>query len=231
MNRLQLLFLLAERINEINCSHPLRVAVDGFDAAGKTTVSAELAISLQKMGRETIRASLDGFHNPRLFRYRQGKMSPEGYFQDSFDYQAVTERLLTPLGPRGDQWYETAVFDYRKNQPARVKPKMASRNAILLFDGIFLHRPKLIDFWEFSLFVDVTVEKVLERALIRDRSEPGPDGSSLRASDLRQRYLVRYIPAQQEYLRNCQPEEKADLVFDNNSLSSPFVASWKHDLR
>jgi uridine kinase len=226
MNRLELLFLLAERINEINCSHPLRVAVDGFDAAGKTTITDELAISLGKMGCETIRASIDGFHNPRLIRYRQGKMSPVGYFQDSFDYQAVTQRLLTPLGPKGDRWYETAVFDYRKNQPARVNPQMAARNAILLFDGIFLHRRRLTDYWDFSLFVDVTVEKVLERALIRDKSESGQDGSTHRASDLRQRYLVRYIPAQQEYLRNYQPKEKADLVVDNNDISSPFVASW-----
>jgi uridine kinase len=40
--------------------HPTRVAIDGVDAAGKTTLDDELAEVLRERGRGVIRASIDG---------------------------------------------------------------------------------------------------------------------------------------------------------------------------
>jgi hypothetical protein len=55
-----------------------RVGVDRVDGAGKTTFADELARALEAIGRRTIRASVDGFHNPRSVRYRLGRGSPQG---------------------------------------------------------------------------------------------------------------------------------------------------------
>lgn len=68
MNRDQLLNQSADLINQVECAHPLRVAIDGIDAAGKTTLADELVQPVEKRGRRVIRASLDGFQHPRVER-------------------------------------------------------------------------------------------------------------------------------------------------------------------
>jgi uridine kinase len=44
-----------------------------------------------------IRASVDGFHNARALRYERGRHSPEGYFENSYNYAALNQYLLDPL--------------------------------------------------------------------------------------------------------------------------------------
>ena len=104
--------MLAERIVAVKQSHPVRVAIDGVDGVGKTTLANELVQPIFKRGRAVIRASVDGFHNPRAVRYKLGRSSPEGYFRDSFNYTTLTTKLLGPLGPDGSQLYCPALFDY-----------------------------------------------------------------------------------------------------------------------
>jgi uridine kinase len=56
-----LLSQLADIIASIDHSHPLRVAIDGIDAAGKTTLADELVPLLEQQARSVIRASIDGY--------------------------------------------------------------------------------------------------------------------------------------------------------------------------
>src|SRR5688572_32570063 len=116
MNRAACVDRLAAAIAAVRTSHPMRVAIDGVDGAGKTTLADELVEPLRRAGREVIRASIDGFHYPREVRYARGPDSPEGYFLDSFDYDAVRRELLDSLGPTGDRKFRTAVFDYRTDR-------------------------------------------------------------------------------------------------------------------
>ena len=111
MNRLELIRDLVTRITGIATSHPLRVAIDGVDGAGKTSLAEELRDALTSGGRPVVRASIDGFHNPRSVRYARGRRSPEGYYRDSFDHTALVANLLEPLGPHGSRVYRRAVFD------------------------------------------------------------------------------------------------------------------------
>jgi uridine kinase len=76
---------LASMIAAVARPHPVRVAVDGVDGAGKTHLADELVRPLTHSGRQIIRASVDGFHHPRAHRYRRGRESADGYFRDSFN--------------------------------------------------------------------------------------------------------------------------------------------------
>src|SRR5687767_7604524 len=80
MKRSQLLDEIASRISRIQQKHPVRVAIDGVDAAGKTTMAEELVAPLKAYGRPVIRASIDGFHNPARVRHNRGAASPAGYY-------------------------------------------------------------------------------------------------------------------------------------------------------
>ncbi|MGH3012932.1 MAG: hypothetical protein ACRDMY_14000 [Gaiellaceae bacterium] len=98
---------LADLNAEIRRPHAVRVAVDGVGAAGKTTLADELRPLLERRGRPVLRATIDGFHRPCSERHRRGPTSPEGYYRDSFDYEALRRELLEPLGPGGSRLYRT----------------------------------------------------------------------------------------------------------------------------
>src|SRR5215211_9209362 len=95
--------VLANLIARTGRTHPVRVAVDGRTASGKTTLADELARELRSLGREVIRTSVDGFHRPKSERYARGRHSAEGYYHDARDLGAIRRMLLDPLGPTGDR--------------------------------------------------------------------------------------------------------------------------------
>jgi uridine kinase len=169
-NRDRLLRRLADLITGIERPHPVRVAIDGVDGAGKTTLADELVPHVEGLGRPVIRASIDGFHRPRAARYRRGPDSPEGFYHDSFDHDALRAELLDPLGPGGDRRYRRAVFDWRADAPLGEPQRDAPADAVLLFDGIFCQRPELIHHWDLRIFLDVGFDETLRRMAVRDRT-------------------------------------------------------------
>ncbi len=216
MGRNELVSLLADIILNIACDHPLRVAIDGVDAAGKTCLAEELARFLEaEHTRQIIQASVDGFHNPRAIRRRQGSLSPEGFYRDSYNYPILIRSLLAPLGPGGNRRFRTAAFDYRRDAPLPAELRQAQEDAILLMDGIFLLRPELRQHWDLSIFLQADFEQTLPRGAVRDA---GLFGSRAAAEE---RYQKRYIPGQKLYLREARPLDKADIVIDNNTIHKP----------
>ena len=144
---------LAENIARIHLSHPLRIAVDGVDASGKTYFADALSKTLKVFHREVIRISVDGFHNPESIRRLRGDLSPEGFYHDSFNYPTLITNLLIPPGPGGSLHYRTKTFNYLTDEPVVSPMQTASKDAILLMDGIFLLRPELLPYWDLTLFL------------------------------------------------------------------------------
>jgi uridine kinase len=212
--RTKLLDELCSRILEVQCAHPVRVAIDGPDAAGKTTLANELVAPLSVLGRPVIRASIDGFHNPARIRHRRGPLSPEGYYYDSFDYQSLIASVLRPLGPNGSREYRVAHFDFRTDTPVSGQMLICAADAILLFDGVFLLRPELLSYWDYSIFVDAPFETTMKRAELRDVSLFGG------VEEVRRRYQQRYIPGQELYFAECRPKTLANVVIENNDQTA-----------
>jgi uridine kinase len=215
MERKGLIESLGEGIYRRNQSHPLRVAIDGIDAAGKTSLADELAKHLRKKDREIIRASVDDFHNPAQIRKSKGDLSPDGYYQDSFNYNALIRCLLTPLGPGGNRLYQEKVFDLDHNRPVKSPIKEASQDAILIIDGIFLLRPELSPFWDLSIYLDISFKNATHRGALRDAERIGSFAEAQR------RYRDRYVPGQKLYHLEANPLDKADILIDNNTLEYP----------
>ena len=201
-----LLERLAERIVQNTRPHPLRVAIDGVTAAGKTTLADELVAPLRARGRPVIRASVDGFHRPRAERYRCGADAPQGYYYDAFDYPALRRALLLPLGPGGDRHYRLSTLDLAVDQPVNVPHHDAPPDAVLLCDGVFLLRPELDDCWDFRIFMQVDEATAVRRAGQRDRHLFGG------VERTKARYWQRYIPAHRLYLAQVQPQTRADVI-------------------
>ena len=213
--RHELLSRLAEAIGSVAIAHPTRVALDGPPAAGKTTLADELAVVLRAQGREAIRASIEGFLFPRSQRYRRGVYSGEACYHDSFDYGALYRVLLDPLGPSGDRRFQQAVYDHPTDTTLSQPVTTAPADAVLLFDGVFLLRPELIDRWDLRIFVSAAFEETLDRARTRDQATYGS------VTDVERRFRNRYLPAQRLYFDAARPTDHADIIVHNDEPQQP----------
>lgn len=213
--RHELLDAISERLSQQTSNRVLKVAIDGVDGAGKTTFADELAATLTQQGQAVIRASIDGFHNPRDIRYRLGRSSPEGYYRDSYNYAALRSELLDPLRPGGSGLYRTQVFDHTTDQPVHTAQRQAQGNEILLLDGLFLHRPELRAYWDDSVFLKVDFDLSVPRGASRGPGfgSPDPHAESNR----------RYVEGNRLYFAEAHPEEQAGIVINNNDLNAPFI--------
>jgi len=147
-------------------------------------------------------------------RYRRGEYSAEGCYFDNHDYHALHRVLLDPLGPGGDRRYQQAVYD-RLSDSALSPPVTTARpDAVLIFDGVFLLRPELVDRWDLRIFVSTAFAATVDRALVREQGV-------LSAADIERRWRERYIPSQQFYFATVRPTDHADIVVYNDELRQP----------
>lgn len=213
--RTELLQHIANAIFKLPADNVIRVAIDGVDGAGKTVFGDELSYLLQPFGRQVIRASVDSFHNPRHIRYKRGASSPEGFFRDSYNYKALITYLLRPLSPDGSRRFHKSAFDHRTNAAVVSDEEYAEPSAILIFDGIFLHRPELQAFWDFSIFIDVDFTISIPRGAQRGEGSPDPLALSNQ----------RYVQGQKIYLSECNPKVHASVVVNNEDLEKPYIVN------
>ena len=193
--------------------HVRRVAVDGTDGAGKTCFAVELAHELMARNLPVVRASVDGFHHPRATRYRRGRRSPLGFFEDSYDYAALRRRLLDPFGAAGSGCFRRAVHDVDSDEAIEDNDEFAPPGTLLVIDGIFLLREELRAVWDYSIFLDVAFAVSIPRGAARDGHDPDS------ASDANR----RYVEGQRIYFERATPSARASIVIDNNDLDAPRI--------
>jgi uridine kinase len=208
---------IAELIRHHATGSILRIGIDGVDGVGKTVFADTLARAIGALGRPAIRASVDSFHNPREIRYRQGKTSPHGFYTDSYNYGELRRVLLDPLGPGGSRVYCPAIFDHSVNAEVPAQWATADPDAVLVFDGIFLHRPELRDVWDLSIFLDAPFAITIPRGAGR-----GPGYGSADADAASNR---RYVEGQRIYLQENGPQSRANLVIDHSDFMHPVVVA------
>ncbi len=99
-----------------------------------------------------IRSTTDSFHRPREERLARGVASADGYYLDSHDLARITNELLVPFGEGADRVL-VAAFD-EPTDTAHEEIVNVTTNAVLVFDGLFLHRPEFAAAWDVSVYLD-----------------------------------------------------------------------------
>ncbi len=209
MTRNEVLADIADRITQ----HGARVGVDGPDGAGKTVFADELAAVLRARSRPVVRICLDDFHNVREIRYRRGRDSPEGFYRDSYNYDRFRADVLDPFAPGGSRTYRPAAHDLASDAVLTPAVQTAPPDAILLVDGLFLHRDELAPTWDLTVFLDVPFAETARRMAARDGTPPDPADPALH----------RYVQAQRLYFADCAPQERATFLIDNTAFDEPRV--------
>src|SRR5215469_5426828 len=106
-------------------------------------------------------------------------------------------------------------FSSTRYTDAALSPPLttAPADAVLLFDGVFLMRPELIDRWELRIFVSTAFAETMDRAMLREEV--------LSAAEVERRWRERYIPSQEFYFAAARPTDHADIVVYNDDLQRP----------
>ena len=215
--RASLLLLLTARLAGLEPHRRLFVAVDGVDGSGKSTFADALAAELAggPSSRATVRIALDDFHHPRRIRYRRGSGSAAGFRENSYNLQQFRDYVLSPLQPGGSGSFRPAGHCLTTDAVLCPDPVPAAPDAVVVVDGLFLHRVELAAAWDFSVFLDVPFPVTATRMALRDGSPADPEHPDLH----------RYVGGQRLYFADTDPAARATVVVGNTDPEHPRIIS------
>jgi uridine kinase len=218
MNSRQVLAFLVDAMLHLPAQRPLRIGIDGRSGSGKTTLADTLAERLEALGRVCLRASLDDFHRPgHEQREKTRGFTPAEYLKEGYDYAKIRELLLDPWGPAGSRRCRLDFWNSHQDQPFPEDWQDVQQEAILLVDGMFLHTPALRAQWDFTIWLDVDWQIMLQRRAQRDGTRGG------HADLVREAYKTGWIPRHLWYEASVHPHERVDVVIDNSDVAHPYV--------
>lgn len=219
MTRESLLNVISENILKIEKETPVLIGINGVDASGKTFFADELANNIsEKTNRHIVKISIDGFHNTEEKRYEKGRNSPEGYQYDSFNFNVFEEEVLKSLN-FNPPYFMPVIFDYKMNTPVERKPEKVDTDEIILIEGIFLFQKGLLSYFDYTIFLDVSFDVVVSRAIERSDEKEHIGGREA----VIEKYQKRYISGQKLYLEEAKPKEIADMIINNNDFENPMI--------
>jgi uridine kinase len=177
------------------------VGISGIDCAGKSTLAARLADDLRERGERVVVVAGDGFNRPRAER----SPHPADDADFGFSYGQLARELLSPAqaGRRVDVVLRVKDWaaDAWREQQFVVEP-----GAVVLVEGVFLFTARLRPLFDLAVWLEISFDGALARALRRDAGAMGG------ADGVRERYATRYFPGQRLHLQRDQPRDGADLV-------------------
>lgn len=172
---------------------------------------------LRAAGVDAVHLESDGFHHARDIRYRQGRDSARGYYEDAYDFNTLAERVLRPLGPGGSFTYLTKAHDLATDELVAGETATAGPGSIVVFDCTFIQRGGLRDLWDEVIFLRVDREIALSRGIGRD----APSLNGVQAA--RAAFEHRYMAACDIYVVEERPAERASVVIDNDDVQAPRI--------
>ncbi len=171
----------------------LLVAVDGMGGAGKSTFAAELSARLP--GSSLI--ELDDFYRP-MTEEERASLPPRDAYERYLDWRRVLDEALEPLSGRlparfrRRDWITGSLAEWREVAPGGV----------VIVEGVYSTRPEFRPLLAAAVYVDTPREQRAARMTAR------------RYEDLD--WLDHWMAAEDWYVENLRPAERADLVVDGS---------------
>ncbi len=162
---------------------PVRLAIEGGSAVGKTTLSR----TLEKIYGCTVFHMDDFFLRPEQ-RTRERFAEPGG----NVDRERFLEEVLIPLSNGADKItyrpFDCSVFDL--GEALTVCP-----GKLCVIEGAYSMHPELEGFYDVSVFIDLPMEKRRERILKRN-------------PDMADRFFNEWIPMENKYFSEMNVKDR-----------------------
>ncbi len=215
MNERETLELIKNSILSIRekKSKPTRVAINGIEGTGKTVFAGKLVEYLNSENINAKQISIDGFHFNKEVRYKQGRDSAKGYYEDSYDEIAFVEKVL--LSSQSEIPNITkATHDLETDKYLNLKPTEIDNETVLITDGAYLFKPNYRNHWDLKIYLKTSFEIAMKRGIERDKDSLG--GINL----TKEKYENRYHKSSRIYLTENNPEKIADIIIDNSDFNN-----------
>ena len=202
--------LLATKIR----NKPLIVGVNGVDTSGKSIFTTELSQYLYKAGCKVQVIHQDDFHNPSSVRSQE----PDpvmSYYIHAFDLRKLEHEILEPISQQGWLDKELILLDLQKDQYCNNKRYVVDHDTIVIIEGVLLYREPIDKYFDFRIYIDISFEEVIKRAIKRD--------SAIFGDSVVERYRSKYIPIQKLYIETCAPKDISNVVIDNEDYMQPRI--------
>jgi len=180
---------LFAKLDKLLDGKSVKIAIEGGSACGKTTLS--------KMMSEIYDCSV--FHMDDFF-LRPEQRTPERYAEPggNVDRERFLDEVLLPLN-------EGKVVKYRKFSCSEMKlgevleeqPKK-----LILVEGAYSMHPYLADYYDFSVFLDVSPKLQKERIIHRNSPE------------FAKNFFERWIPLETEYFKKMNVKERCGMIIE-----------------
>jgi uridine kinase len=179
-------FPLIEKIDTLLKCGKAIIGIDGGSGSGKTT----LASLLCEIYDATVFHMDDFFLTPSM--RTNERLSEVG---GNVDRERFENEVLIPLKQGTDVNYRR--FDCKASilsTPVSVKPKN-----LVIIEGSYSLHPDLIKYYDFSVFLDIDVEKQRER--IKKRNGEGAKA-----------FFEKWIPLENTYFEKTQIKDRCDMI-------------------
>jgi uridine kinase len=215
MEEIEIFRIIEKRLEKIigQKQKPVCVAINGIEGTGKTVLANKLTKFLKENGKRAIQVSIDGFHFNKERRYKQGRDSAKGYYEDSYDEVGFVEKVLIPSQNKNPK-ITIASHDLTTDKYLNINPIYIENNTIIITDGAYLFKPNYKNHWDLKIYLKTDFKTASLRGIKRDLSRLG----GLKTT--KEKYDNRYHKASQIYINENKPEEQADIIIDNTNFEN-----------
>lgn len=212
---------ISKKIVNKRHNKPIIIGINGVDGSGKSTFAKNLENFFINSGERVSRISIDSFHNPKKIRYRKGEISADAFYLDSINFEGFKEQSLKPLKSAKKYPINIAsqIFNLESDTSEMISTEIFE-NDIVIFEGIFLFRQDMKDFFDFKIFIDADFNKTMKRMVLRDLS---PTATRQQIELYKERTNKKYIAGQKLYFTENDPKALSDIIINNNDYEKPFI--------
>ena len=182
------------------------VGISGIEASGKSTITDELANRLSTLGHDVLVIRGDEFSTTKAVR-NNNPDTVRGYLDDAYDYSHLSLRVLEPLRSAAVTEISYVSTDPETDDAVESHARVSER-ALVIVEGVLLFRGPMLDQFDLRIWVDVSFDESLRRAVMRPRDlHYYGDAESIVS-----RYESRFHPAQKIHAREDRPQLTSHVI-------------------
>lgn len=178
-------------IDKLKAVQPVRLALEGKSASGKSTLSKVL----EKVYDCTVFHMDDFFLQPS--QRTKERLSQTG---GNVDYERFIKEVLTPLKNNNTVIYRR--FDC--GEMKLLSPENITPSELCIIEGVYSMHPAFGNYYDISIFLDISSEYQKERILKRN------------PPFLAKRFFNEWIPMENEYFEKTDIKNRCNICIDIN---------------
>lgn len=190
------------------------IGINGIDTAGKTKFSEDYARFLSSRGYQCVVIHMDDYHNPLVVR-RSGNNEIDAYYDHAFNFAQLIREVLEPLKRHGHIEKDVLCLNVDTDTYENTISYKIDSDSVVLLEGVLLFRPPILEYLDGRIFLLIDFDEMMKRARLRDVPKYG--------EAFMQKYINRYLPVQERYLKEYRPDMNCDILIDNNDYEHPII--------